>query len=216
MTRVGLHLLGRSDPPDMDHVLRRPRAAASPGTVERRIETPRFSYDQGDTPMCVGFAIGRVLSHLDRDRHDARALYRSCKQLDPWPGEQRTSARYAFDALGQRHPSAERRSWCRSVDEVRAAIDQGSPVALGLSWARSWLTPEPRDEEWWLPAYDVHAGGHQIGAWAASDRRQAVGLANTWGSAYPRLVWMPYAELERQLRGGLADAGVIEHAPLAA
>jgi hypothetical protein len=117
--------------------------------------------------------------------------------------------------------------WATSVDEVRAAIASGIPVNFGVNWYRQFSNPEqmPRlDDEgvpltefgirrfdWYIgnvPHWGPIDGGHAITCVGASDRRQALALCNTWGFAYPFLVWLPYASAQRLL-GESGEAGIV-------
>jgi hypothetical protein len=44
-------------------------------------------YDQGNEGACVGFAISRMMTLLNRKRYAADELYSRAKQIDEWPGE---------------------------------------------------------------------------------------------------------------------------------
>ena len=69
--------------------------------------------------------------------------------------------------------------------------------------------------EYWLQPINLagqNAGGHEIGIWAASDKRQAFGLSNTWGTAWPPLVWVPYTTVTQLLAAG-GDACVLYDLP---
>jgi hypothetical protein len=121
--------------------------------------------------------------------------------------------------------------WARSVDEIRTSIAAGLPVNLGINWYRQFSDPvqrprlddhgrplilfkQPRFDYWvgigesWGPI----EGGHAITTVAASDRREAVGLCNTWGTSYPFIVWLPYRSVERLLSED-GEAGVIVDRP---
>lgn len=118
--------------------------------------------------------------------------------------------------------------WAASVDEIRAAIVGGIPVNLGINWYRQFSNPAQRrrlDDEgkpitefgidrydWWIGLSELTwgpiDGGHAITIVGASDRRQAFALCNTWGFAYPFLVWLPYAAT-RRLLGEYGEAGIV-------
>lgn len=226
---LGSHLLGRIQPPDDKHLRAYPftptRAVAA---VEVDIPRPTLSaYDQGRTPRCVGYSISKVMNHFNRYAFDADWLYAECKKIDGYPGDG-TNATAACDVLrreghwrtirGKRvkagpqlaHGIASNR-WALDVDSIRTVLAGKEPVVLGIDWYDAWFRPELHGSESWLqyiPVAGSIAGGHEIGVWAASDQRQAFGLSNTWGSAWPPLVWVPYVTVGQLLaRGG--DACVI-------
>lgn len=120
--------------------------------------------------------------------------------------------------------------WARTVDEIRMSIASGLPVNLGINWYQAFSKPVPQvrvDDHgkpliWKPPRYDYWIGvgdnwgpiegGHAITTVAASDRRQAIGLCNTWGPSYPFIVWLPYRSVERLLSED-GEAGVIVDRP---
>jgi hypothetical protein len=104
--------------------------------------------------------------------------------------------------------------WLTTVDQARAAIVWGLPLNLGLNWYRQFSSPtsrarhgdkpSSRRREYWIEhspdSWGRLDGGHAITAVGVSDARQAFALCNTWGDAYPFLVWLPYAAFERLMR----------------
>lgn len=118
--------------------------------------------------------------------------------------------------------------WASTVDEIRTAISEHIPVNFGINWYRQFSSPKqlPRlDDEgfpltefgiqrydWWIGRNDVQwgpvDGGHAITCVGASDLRQAFALCNTWGYAYPFLVWLPYDAMTRLLTEN-GEAGIV-------
>jgi hypothetical protein len=233
---IGPHLLGRIPPPDSRHLASHALSvAAPPQGIEINIPRPRLiAYDQGQTPACVGYAVSKVMTWFNHYAFDALWLYARCKEVDGKPRRKGTNARAACDVLRRlghwriiagkpvkagpqkAHGIAANR-WALSVDDIRGvfAAARPEPVLIGIDWHQAWFKPAQRGQERWLQDI-AHAGkvagGHEIGIWACSDRRQAFGLANTWGKAWPSLVWMPYSTMTR-LFARDADACVISDRP---
>lgn len=229
---LGEHLLGRFEPPDRVHEEKYPmrRLAAAPANVEVTIKPPTLSdYNQRDTPKCVAYSSSRVVNWFNRFAFDADWLYAECKKIDPWPGADGTSARYACDVLRtQGHwrtisgvkvkmgpklaHGIERNTWALSVDDIRTVFAyQSQPVLMGSDWFQAWFDPEMRSGEYWLQPLSKaggRAGGHEWGIWACSDARQAFGLRNTWGRSFPPLTWIAYPDIER-LFGEGADCCIL-------
>jgi hypothetical protein len=95
--------------------------------------------------------------------------------------------------------------WARTVDEMRTALADGIPVAIGVNWYHAFDTPQPypsRKSEWWIaynaPDLGQIRGGHCVCIYGASDKRQAFRVKNSWGRDYP-LVWLPYSVMQRLL-----------------
>lgn len=100
--------------------------------------------------------------------------------------------------------------WATSMDEIRSSIAAGIPVELGIPWYSKFSQPTGSPDNYWIGKgtdWGSVVGGHAICLYGARDDRQAVRLANTWGSSWP-LVWMPYTALERLL-GEWGEAGLV-------
>lgn len=233
MTDLGPHLLGRVAPPDSRHLELYPFAeAAPPAGIEVELARPTLDvYDQGQSPRCVAFSTSKVCNWFNHYAFDADWLYNRCKEVDGMPGQDGTNARAACDVLRAKghwrringkdvkagpllkHGIASN-TWATSVDGIRAVFSRPvpQPVLIGIDWYQAWFSPTKNGTaDYWLQDI-VRAGpvvgGHEIGIWACSDKRQAFGLSNTWGSAWPKLVWMPYAAMTSLFTTG-ADACVI-------
>lgn len=225
--------LGRRTPRDFTHVTKYPYSAVAPTTVaiaERRLALPtqyRDFYNQGSEGACVGFSSSWMMSTLNRRKYDARKLYQEAQRIDEWsdtPPAEGTSVRAGMDVLRtvghwrffrglqkiagvMEGISANR--WATSVDDVRTAIQCGTPVVFGVNWYSSFDHPvlkgvgdEPGRPEYWVGTHAYIGyirGGHAICAYAVSDKRQAVRWVNSWGQEYPR-VWVPYDMIERLIR----------------
>lgn len=229
---LGPHLLGRTIPPDTRHLDLHPfLEAAPPQGIEVIIPRPTLDlYNQGDTPKCVSFSTSKVMNWCNKYAFDASWLYARCKEVDGMPGRDGTNARAACDVLRTlghwrtiggipvkvgprlRHGIASN-TWATSVDGIRAVFARAlpQPVLIGIDWYEAWFKPQIWKGDHWLQDIAVSgavAGGHEIGIWACSDKRQAFGLSNTWGADWPPLVWLPYATMTR-LFSSAADACVI-------
>lgn len=90
--------------------------------------------------------------------------------------------------------------WATTVDEIRTAIQGGSPVAIGVDWYEQFDTPvQHPDGDWYIPAPKGSTGdGHCVCLYGASDRRQAFKVKNSWGRSYP-LAWLPYTTMSKLL-----------------
>lgn len=196
----------------------------SPAPVERFLTLPnpeeyRPFYDQGTEGACVGFSCSWMMSILNRRRYDATKLYREAQDCDEYhdtPPSDGTSVKAALDilrarghwryyaglmrALNLRDGIAAYR-WALTVDELRAAISQGTPFVLGINWYEAFDSPVFVKGGWSI-GHQVNwgyvRGGHAICGYGASDKRQAFRLINTWGFDFPP-VWIPYTAVQRLL-----------------
>lgn len=116
--------------------------------------------------------------------------------------------------------------WATTVDEVRAALASGVPVNLGINWYRQFSNPQQSTRlddhgqpitEFGIQRYDYFIGvgqwgqvdgGHAITVVGYDDNREAFALCNTWGFAYPFIVWLPYRSFER-LMNEYGEAGIV-------
>jgi hypothetical protein len=226
--------LGRKEPTDWRHV-EKYRFTRTTTSVERTIPlvwSARTFYDQGTEGACVGFSCSWMMTLLNRRRYDAFWLYREAQKVDEWPGEDYsgTSLRAGLDILrevGHRrvawkrtYPAAlgegiHENRWATSVDEIRGAIAEGTPVVLGINWYSSFDVPARRWPRWFIgdrPDWGWVRGGHAICCRGASDALQSVLLTNSWGRDYPAGVWLPYEGLARLLREN-GEAGLVTDRP---
>ena len=121
-------------------------------------------YNQGAEGACVGFGISRAMSLLNRRRYDARWLYHVAQHHDEYPQtppEEGTSVRAGLDILRN---VGHRRVWGN-------VAGWPNPVE-GIS-ANRWAT---NIDEWLLAT-----------GWEGADE---VPLLNSWGRAYPHVVWV--------------------------
>lgn len=88
--------------------------------------------------------------------------------------------------------------WARSIDEMRTAIANGMSISIGIDWYSNFDNPVQRaNGENWIGGGNLGSirGGHCVCIYAASDKRQAFKVKNSWGRDYP-LVWLPYTRME--------------------
>lgn len=221
--------LGRRPLPegDTEHLEKYPIRQLLPTTVarvERTLLLPysyRPKYNQGNEGACVGFASSWMMSILNRRFYDAPFLYHEAQKIDEWEGTDYsgTSVRAGMEVLrsiGHRFLHRHKHEhapmiedgiseyrWATTVDEVRTCLAAGVPVTLGVDWMSSFDNPKQKSNgSWWIGEGDLGTvrGGHAICCYAASDRRQAVKLTNSWGKPYP-LVYLPYTALQQLLDG---------------
>lgn len=92
--------------------------------------------------------------------------------------------------------------WATDVDQMRAGVSHGLPIALGVNWYENFDDPVQRsDGSWWIGQTSNIGqirGGHCVCVYGASDRRQAFRVKNSWGRSYP-LIWVPYSTMGRLL-----------------
>jgi hypothetical protein len=133
-------------------------------------------YDQGEEGACVGFSASRCMSLLNRRRYDGFWLYHQAQFIDEWPGEDYdgTSVRAGMDVLRLA-------GHVRVYNNVSEAIPRYEDGISANRWA---TTVDELLQVLQSPNYE---------------KRGAVPIMNSWGTSYPRKVWMPLETLQRLL-----------------
>jgi hypothetical protein len=151
---------------------------AKPQTMKDSRMWWRF-YDQGEEGACVGFAISRSLSLMNRERYDGEWNYKQAQLIDDWEGEDYsgTSVRAGLEVIQTQGP-------CRVYSGQKKEPD---PVR-GIS-AYRWATSVEM-----VIAALAHRGNRIM-----MDKYQAIPFLNSWGEHYPQIVWLPYKVLDRLL-----------------
>lgn len=195
-------------------------------TVEKTLDVPLQYvpwYDQGAVGACTGFSGSWMMSILNRRKYVAMKLYGRAQEIDEFPETppEEGSSVYAMTQvllteghwrffrgieklIGFNEGIAAVR-WATTVDELRTIVAKGVPFVLGINWYEEFFSPQYvrttkgiNEGEWWIGKnpWGSVAGGHAICGFAASDRRQAFRLVNTWGHDYPR-PWISYDSVQR-------------------
>lgn len=145
-------------------------------------------YDQGSEGACVGFGTARAMTLLNRQRYDARWTWQQARLIDEWTDnddlsdpDQGTSVRAGLEVIRTR---GERR--------IYRGVEYPEDPATGIS-AYRWVTTF--DEVVAVTNMDIY------------NRLGAVSFLNSWGTGYPRRVWMPAETFQKLLDDG-GDAGV--------
>lgn len=133
-------------------------------------------YDQRKEGACVGFSLSRALSLMNRSRYDANWLYKEAQLIDPWdetPPEEGTSVEAGCKILKSRG--------ARRYDSTTGKfLPENIKSGIG---AYRWATSVD----------DIHAFLKH----PTADKLGAVPLLNSWGTDYPRKVWLPDETLDR-------------------
>jgi hypothetical protein len=195
------------------------RIYAAPLTVEKQFAYPAYvrDYDQGQTGACTGYSSTWAMSIYNAKKYNPMWLYRRGQDTD---GDPRTKddddggyiwavmdvLRKEGHALsGSTSPvkaeGIQSYYWCKSIDDIRSAIDAYRVPVFGIYWYNEFMQPRTINGEYWIgtkSSWGQILGGHAICCIAASDQRQAVRLLNSWGSGYPP-VWISYASITKLL-----------------
>ena len=133
-------------------------------------------YNQGTKGACVGFSLSRALSLINRSRYDGFWLYHEAQKIDPWedtPPQEGTSVDAGCQILLNRgHRRFDSKTGRFLPESIISGIGE-------YRWATS--------------VDDIHAFLKH----PTADKLGAVPLLNSWGTGYPRKVWMPDETLDR-------------------
>jgi hypothetical protein len=133
-------------------------------------------YNQGSEGACVGFSLSRALSLMNRSRYDARSLYLEAQKIDEYPEtppEEGTSVNAGCKIL-----------------KTKGAKRYDSTTGKFLPWN---INSGISAYRWATSVEDIHAFLKH----PTADKLGAVPLLNSWGTAYPRKVWLPDETLDR-------------------
>jgi len=152
-------------------------------------------YNQGSEGACVGFALSRMMSLLNRERYDAMRLYREAQLVDDWadtPPEEGTSGRAGCDILRLRG------AW-----RMKRGVSVGPDPADGIS-ANRWA----RNVDEIAACLSPSDGGQSV------LNAGFVTLLNSWGvltatSGYPHYTRMPLDTLDRLVFREDGDAVIV-------
>jgi hypothetical protein len=182
--RSGRYFIARGGAKTLTHVRGGHCVCLEPGGEPDRAEWQTF-YNQGKEGACVGFGWSRCMSILNNDRYAARWLWDQAKMRDQWP---------------QTNPGDDEGTSVRAAAEVLVAaghVSWSEPYADDDFHERAKYRPVLQEGikafRWAKSVDDVHA----VLANPAADEVGAVPLLNSWGTGYPRRVWMPDDVLDR-------------------
>ena len=233
MTNHSNKPLGRHVSKDLSHLQKYALNFPSTiSTVETTLPLPSWhqSWNQGREGACVGFGSSMMMSIRNNlssksegdHRYDPRWLWTEAKKVDgfthtdPNDGTTVHAAAQILNTEGHvkvvnnadqpvsLHEGIAAYRWANTLDDVRTAIANQLPAAIGVNWYTNFDTPVSKGtftREYWIGQNSLGTirGGHCVCIYGASDKRQAVAIKNSWGNSYP-LVWMPYTTVSRLIR----------------
>lgn len=155
-------------------------------SVQRDPDTWWEWYDQRSEGACVGFGCSRVMSLLNRRRYYARWLWDQAKLVDEWEGtrpgdDDGTSVRAAMDVLRTIGHCRWKGAYKQETD-YQERDEHPGVLEEGIA-ANRWATN----------AQEVL----DTIALPVAHKLLAVPILNSWGRAYPHIVWMPAGTLQR-------------------
>jgi hypothetical protein len=169
----------------------------------------------------------RINKTTQQFRYDPWWLYNEAQLVDEWaetPPEEGTSVRASCRVLQDKGHCRVYRNvanpvdltqgiaayrWATTVDEMRAALFNQRAISIGVNWYSAFDSmgiSEWKNELWigldssGKPKTNLGSirGGHCVGIYRMSDRRQAFRFMNSWGDFYPPM-WIPYSVMQRLL-----------------
>lgn len=149
------------------------------------------AYDQGETPLCVGYTgkgilnsqqLSRAVPYRVRITYPPDTLYEGAKKSDAWPGDEYEGTsglglcRYLKSA-GMIHEYR----WCFGLYDVLLALSWVGPVGIGVGWHEGMRCP---DSDGYIRATGEALGGHEVELTGIDVRRQRVVVTNSWGTGW--------------------------------
>jgi hypothetical protein len=187
------------------------------------VDPKTIIYNQGPFPACVGFSSAGVKTDEEfrqwnkRHRFDGLWLYKECKKIDAFPGEDGTEPRIALKIMTQ--GMKESVWWCcckkqdpkwkiaayyriapdSSLDFVKQIIYQYGSILVGSNWYSNWMTVKSD----MMPVPDENVvGGHayRIVGW----NPKGFDVVNSWGTSWgiKGMATMPYDVFKNVLDEG--------------
>jgi hypothetical protein len=166
----------------MRAALARPREAVTLPSRKRWRLYRSQQLDQGNTPECVthcGKHWERSLPTYTTTGLSAHEMYVRCKQIDPWPGEDGTSA----DALLQVYRALGKvESWFwydgNQMDALRWLLTKG-PLWWGASWTESMFRTDAAGR---LTVTGPRLYGHEVMVVGADMPNRLAEIVQSWGN----------------------------------
>jgi hypothetical protein len=200
------------DPRDAKHPMRDviPKEVALASRFYRRGPT----LDQGETPMCVGYAWDQFLRSeplMTATGPYGPQIYHEAQLADEWPGEdyEGTSVRGGAKAL-LADTRLNRYVWAANALDVRDFLITTGTVVMGTDWRNGMFDPDPATGL--LKLSGPVAGGHAYllcGYDAPRDWFQMVNSWDGWGLDGTGVAFIAFGDLDRLIRAhGEACAAV--------
>jgi hypothetical protein len=170
----GKYWIGKN--PDNIGSIRGGHCVCIPYLTSRDLTSWYHYYDQGSEGACVGFGSSRMMSLLNRKQFDPWWLWNQAKIVDEWadtnPGDDNgTSVRAAMDILRLKGHVLKRKT---------------TPTAKEGILENRWATKI--DDLFTVLQNDTYKN---LGA---------LPFLNSWGTYYPRVVWMPCETWDRLMK----------------
>lgn len=201
------------DPRDAKHpmrdVLPKKVAAAS------RFYKVGPTLDQGDTPMCVGYAWDQFLRSeplMTTQGPYGPEIYHVAQTLDEWPGEayDGTSVRGGAKALTAA-TRLKQYVWAANALDVRDFLIVRGTVVMGTDWRNGMFSPNPTTGL--LKLSGAVAGGHAYllcGYDAPRNWFQMINSWDGWGLNNTGIAYIAYSDLDRLIRAQGEACAAIE------
>jgi C1A family cysteine protease len=194
--------------------------------------------DQGKLGSCVGFAVTAMKEFQEKKEHEEEIkkgkrgrpkiynyseawVYWNAKKIDPWPGEEGTSIRYAMNVLKNKGVPTEKgwpykdvgdvgepKRWAHLVarwaliesyyrietlTELRIALIDG-PVPIGVPCFYEFFFPNSDGVISYPSNTNEIYGGHAICAVGYDNNKQLIKFKNSWGKSWGKngYAFLPY------------------------
>lgn len=176
----------RHAPDDRDHLhlLR----TVTPDVARPKTKTWRLLWhgDQGETPMCVGYAwygLLRASPILNREPQP-QPLYLAAQTRDEWPGEayDGTSVRGGAKALQQDFQELAAYGFAFRLEDALNWMGHEGPTVWGINWYTGMDVPDPTTGL--ARVAGTIRGGHAVVCLGYNEYTDRVVFQNSWGLSW--------------------------------
>lgn len=157
-----------------------------------------YSGDQGETPMCVGYATAHWLSGFPVKQYlNPAGIYKLAQFLDGIKGEdyEGTTVRGAAKVLASLGLIKEYR-WGFTLNALISTVLNDCPVIVGTNFYTGMMEPSTSGL---IKATGVVEGGHAYLISGVSTKTQRFRMKNSWGTSWGKdgHAWIKFSDMER-------------------
>lgn len=206
--QIGLGRVKNFDDRDYNFTLPRPHTLK--GLPVRKYWWPdEKAWDQGATSECVAYSGSRLLvaGPVTNDAIECNKLYRECKEVDEWPGDEYegTSVRALMKVL-KRRGLIESYHWTWEVNTIVEHLMSVGPLVVGTTWHLDMFMP---DKWGYIAPTGPPVGGHAYTIIGVNRGKKhpltghegALRVLNSWGPNWGEdgRAWLSFAHMQRLL-----------------
>lgn len=209
LTQPLLKNLGRKanpDPRDQKYLIKDHFKLPKTALVQQNWDPNGWWGDQGDSPMCVGYAWAHWISdgpitHAGiQPVMPPQRIYEQAKKVDEWPGEDYdgTSVRGGVKYL-KSAGWVKSYYWAFDVNTMAQYVLTTGPMVLGTDWYNDMFWPNPVTGV--IRATGGIAGGHAYVVDGVNTVTRQFRMKNSWGRSWGKggMAWITFNDMKKLL-----------------